>query len=100
RHPPPPHPFPTRRSSDLTPAIPAASYDLTMRRTTAAPPKPVSQSAMTGIPTESFITRAARRCSVIVITPVSGIPKEAEIPKLERSEEHTSELQSPDHLVC
>src|SRR5258708_10659693 len=31
---------------------------------------------------------------------VNQLPETAEVPKFTRSEEHTSELQSPDHLVC
>ena len=29
-----------------------------------------------------------------------GLPPNGLVPQLKRSEEHTSELQSPDHLVC
>src|SRR5207244_13398580 len=29
-----------------------------------------------------------------------GTPRSGSVPVLDRSEEHTSELQSPDHLVC
>src|SRR5258708_13557780 len=41
-----------------------------------------------------------RRCSVTSrrVTPKAMPPKT--MPKATRSEEHTSELQSPDHLVC
>src|SRR5258708_26927391 len=39
----------------------------------------------------TFQPRAARRCLMVSIP--SGEPRR-------RSEEHTSELQSPDHLVC
>src|SRR5258708_32665137 len=32
--------------------------------------------------------------------PPAPLPSRVEGPRVERSEEHTSELQSPDHLVC
>src|SRR5207244_9841474 len=37
---------------------------------------------------------------VAVVTEVMSIRHEGIAPVLPRSEEHTSELQSPDHLVC
>src|SRR5258708_31438020 len=33
-------------------------------------------------------------------TPAASLPPLISEPELRRSEEHTSELQSPDHLVC
>src|SRR5207244_13582028 len=70
------HSFPTRRSSDL----PSAALSLTSTVRPAWSKAPVATSSST--PTSSWVTapRAAAADS--------------------RSEEHTSELQSPDHLVC
>src|SRR5207244_12477261 len=64
------HSFPTRRSSDL-PISPAS------RPRSCSPPN-----------TTRCVTKARR-------TPIDCAP-----PVSQRSEEHTSELQSPDHLVC
>src|SRR5207244_12421269 len=73
--------FPTRRSSDL---------DTGWRR--CAPGRRTSSSK----PTSTVSTSPARSA-----TRLSGT---GSIPpcwtSLSRSEEHTSELQSPDHLVC
>src|SRR5258708_32027778 len=47
---------------------------------------------------ETHLGWAAQRLDFKAITPVFDGASEEEIRK--RSEEHTSELQSPDHLVC
>src|SRR5207244_12336371 len=78
-------PFPTRRSSDLWPIAYEellARIRAVLRRT--APP--LDERMCIG---ELVVDRATRRVSVRGHT----VP-------LSRSEEHTSELQSPDHLVC
>src|SRR5438552_6587927 len=61
------HSFPTRRSSDLSAAV----------------PRP---------------TRFSRSCSTKLMRSSKRIARSAA--RATRSEEHTSELQSPDHLVC
>src|SRR5207244_7876488 len=66
------HSFPTRRSSDLT----CVSSDAGMNS-----PPPSTSSTQSGSPIASHSTPMALAVA-------------------ERSEEHTSELQSPDHLVC
>src|SRR5438552_8405185 len=69
------HSFPTRRSSDLS-----ASTEFRIREVHPCP------SASTNLCTSCPSTTAARS--------KVGRSRRA------RSEEHTSELQSPDHLVC
>src|SRR5207244_12541669 len=83
---PPPHSFPTRRSSDLA-HLPAAGHYRQRfrhgrtfhRRTTAGM---VAASGQIRLSRDGLSHAAA----------ADG--------KRARSEEHTSELQSPDHLVC
>src|SRR5207244_13515012 len=85
------HPFPTRRSSDLAHGTsrerPVSASQLGRRADTAGgSARPVAhgeQSAEAGV-SEASRAWAARRARLTV----------------PRSEEHTSELQSPDHLVC
>src|SRR5207244_13357352 len=65
--------FPTRRSSDL--AFRVARY--------------------------SFVLTAILRMTFSsTVTPIPGPVGTSMVPSARRSEEHTSELQSPDHLVC
>src|SRR5438552_11825633 len=58
--------------------------------------------AMTGSPLCGVsLAAASRAASTIVAGPVSPIAATPEAAReAARSEEHTSELQSPDHLVC
>src|SRR5207244_12973720 len=82
--PPPLHSFPTRRSSDLPGRTPSGQ----------------SNSASTN----SFGSNG-RRSSTFSPTPThdTGTFSSSQMPMMTppfRSEEHTSELQSPDHLVC
>src|SRR5947208_6482317 len=69
------HSFPTRRSSDLT---------------TIATTEWCAFSANDG---------TTRQCACEFATEPE-CPLASTAPESERSEEHTSELQSPDHLVC
>src|SRR5690348_18210401 len=81
------HPFPTRRSSDLSGSRSSAS-DATVAAS--------SSSACTVAVSEDGISSSAETRSSTPsyrATTISG-------PKHSRSEEHTSELQSPVHLVC
>src|SRR5690606_40579880 len=73
------HSSPTRRSSDLEAPAPSAP----LRET--AEPAPVPPVLM-----PSLLTTAA---------PLQA-PPQVETPVVERSEEHTSELQSRENLVC
>ena len=66
------------------PAIPAFSYSWTVRITLRALPNPVSQSAMTGMPTASTMFFVTSSCSVIVRKLPSGMHlSDAEMPKPE-----------------
>src|SRR5207244_7620356 len=94
------HSSPTRRSSDLPP--------LRSRK--------VDSGFRLGFPREAFPRRAKLKCSLAFTPTHSGLPldsslksmappafavdhtRTAKCPELLRSEEHTSELQSPDHL--
>src|SRR5207244_12045098 len=92
------HSFPTRRSSDLS----------------LARPKNSSAACGEGTPMKAVSSergRGTRRSTAAVMTPsVPSAPMKRSLrsyPVLSflsllsaRSEEHTSELQSPDHLVC
>src|SRR5690348_17655984 len=76
------HSFPTRRSSDLRKAVnPQMSMPCTRN---AGPAEP------DGCRTRSRLAGSARSASGIRTAAVTS----------PRSEEHTSELQSPVHLVC
>src|SRR5207244_13471995 len=81
------HPLPTRRSSDLR----RARICITRRISSSRP--------MTG---SSFCRRASSVRSRAYFSSDAYVEKYArDLTELaRRSEEHTSELQSPDHLVC
>src|SRR5207244_12998018 len=83
-HPHPPPSFPTRRSSDL-----ASSAGASPKADTPGSPRTPSATAWARAPT-SRPTRIRR----------AQVQSAKEWFSLSRSEEHTSELQSPDHLVC
>src|SRR5438552_19153829 len=73
------HSFPTRRSSDLAPLAVAELRAATGQHERVARGRSFDQPAA---------RRVRRRCG------------RAALHQPARSEEHTSELQSPDHLVC
>src|SRR5207244_10487747 len=84
------HSFPTRRSSDLMPNVtPCSSSPRDWRSWRAMKLRSIFASAAM---LWQFLSASARvsaaRC------------REPRARAQERSEEHTSELQSPDHLVC
>src|SRR5207244_12700533 len=85
-HPPHPPSSPTRRSSDLCARVPART----------------GRNARFGRTRGSSIrSRKAARAGVVADqTGPSATPARAAFRERMRSEEHTSELQSPDHLVC
>ena len=62
-------------SSMNRPATPASIRSLTARLALMTLPKPVSQSAMTGMETAWQIFRALSTTSVMVIMPASGMPR-------------------------
>src|SRR5207244_8655326 len=80
------HSFPTRRSSDLISLISATFLPSISRWTTTSVPKFGALCTISRAPV--WLSRAC------VCVPV------IKIAQAKRSEEHTSELQSPDHLVC
>src|SRR5206468_12766395 len=97
---PPPHSFPTRRSSDLVPA-PTGSG----RRDRGAP-----STVVTDIPPSTSHTRTPRptppgrekncRPRPSGSWRLVGGSRQRSSPGATRSEEHTSELQSRSDLVC
>src|SRR5207244_11865774 len=76
-----PHSFPTRRSSDLN-CIPVLSSDLS---SAATPSTDLGSLAGVGAMVAGWSRRSRRASGRFNVW---------------RSEEHTSELQSPDHVVC
>src|SRR5207244_11355299 len=87
---PQPHSFPTRRSSDLRGAL-LAELDRPAISELAAANLPSSAKAFRAV-TDAYAKRQAKA----IITKKEQDAKRKQM----RSEEHTSELQSPDHLVC
>src|SRR5438552_7383130 len=85
------HSSPTRRSSDL------------MRATAPAPSK-ATRRPPTLMAAVSRTCPSATSASLLVPPPRSTLSTVRAVwrdnSRLRRSEEHTSELQSPDHLVC
>src|SRR5207244_11638552 len=94
------HPFPTRRSSDLSPETDKASDPSYLneyksrRRRLIGPIKNLRFSIVTGLV-----------ATLVAVVSTSGLMQAAVVslpdPAVDidrRSEEHTSELQSPDHL--
>src|SRR5437870_8948766 len=77
------HSFPTRRSSDLCRALPLAER----------PPEPPSRQSPGA---RCWLLPAFPHLRLVVERAAKGAPLLA----VERSEEHTSELQSRGHLVC
>src|SRR5207244_13141256 len=94
RLPPSPPPFPTRRSSDL-PAEPSAVLSVPGRFWA------YTQRAPDGSPLPVLAAFAGSQRGVESLTPEAVRELRPELAFADaRSEEHTSELQSPDHLVC
>src|SRR5205807_9427681 len=94
------HSFPTRRSSDLDRKVRTVRYTTTDRILAGLPPHP-SQ--------EVYYAMSARVLAKIghaADVPQDFLPHQFRFsannayPPLPRSEEHTSELQSPCNLVC
>src|SRR5207244_11553890 len=86
------HSFPTRRSSDLP-----ANWKI----------KLLANSAVSWPPAARALVKPKRELVVSVFCSSAPLPKWVKFVSLvanqcraNRSEEHTSELQSPDHLVC
>src|SRR5207244_9138164 len=87
----PPHPY----SLSLHDALPISSSRLRM---TATCLRGFAKALLRKFPVcESSIFAI---CSGVPIATTSPPSSPEQIAKIDRSEEHTSELQSPDHLVC
>src|SRR5207244_11219729 len=84
-----PHSFPTRRSSDLRLQIVRLPNDHT-HGTTLGKPTPTAYVADNDLAFGQIVEAVSH----------SKFWPQTAIFVVERSEEHTSELQSPDHLVC
>src|SRR5947208_4185425 len=88
--------FPTRRSSDLLlKVLLVMASDTAWSSKSAPPPLPATllrkvQALMVRAP---WLSTAPPRSSAL-------LPLIRQLDSVRRSEEHTSELQSPDHLVC
>src|SRR5207244_8455222 len=83
-----PPPFPTRRSSDL---IPRRRLDVPNREANRSNRCPSRRALVRDVRDRRGIIHCVHRQYKAVIG--------AQLP-VARSEEHTSELQSPDHLIC
>src|SRR5690606_39354161 len=83
--------FPTRRSSDLAGAVLALLAVRVLARRGKAVPAGEIVDAGPG-------RHAGRAGAVVVAAAVVQVP--AQVGVMERSEEHTSELQSRENLVC
>src|SRR5207244_11492333 len=92
------HSFPTRRSSDLQRSRVGYHDELEVRQsvllvvTVPLPEIPAGQRNDKGVRSQSTAIRSSPARE--------GIEGRRPPSSEERSEEHTSELQSPDHLVC
>src|SRR5207244_10979501 len=89
------HAFPTRLSSDLDGK---QLIDFLKKRYPGATLKCVYESCAWGFNLQRQLTAADIDCIVVHAGDVPGSDKEKK--NKPRSEEHTSELQSPDHIVC
>src|SRR5207248_8904797 len=85
------HSFPTRRSSDLTRPAPWTSPG---RGATARWRWPPQAGLRSCVPTGPCVP------SLLLTAPPSVLSRTSRCPPSVRSEEHTSELQSPYDLVC
>src|SRR5207244_5965726 len=89
------HPPPTRRSSDLKTIAPESIH---VRCFNAAnTPKPNPSTIATPIPASVSLSVSGKAFWISRITTACVRIERPKSPR--RSEEHTSELQSPDHLV-
>src|SRR5438876_5077141 len=70
------------------------------RRSTLFPYTTLFRSCRVGQVVEGRVDLDRVEALAVVAEPGCGSRDSARVPVLERSEEHTSELQSPVHLVC
>src|SRR5690606_41714814 len=94
------HSSPTRRSSDLLSVVLLPSE--LGRQSLTLPPLPIAMARASG----EVITVCTSEHSIAVDDPTANTPNAEPKPnpapsrQTERSEEHTSELQSRENLVC
>src|SRR5207244_11279203 len=94
------HSFPTRRSSDLQRSQGTTGTDNKAERDDPEATERTAHSGATDQSTKVAACELEARC-LQVASEVQELPGENwSMSSLIRSEEHTSELQSPDHLVC
>src|SRR5207244_9789545 len=88
------HSFPTRRSSDLLPKTICPSWEEKVAWEYVSPSKSAAGTQL----------RHWAGCALRAHSPRNELSSGSWHPRTRqealRSEEHTSELQSPDHLVC
>src|SRR5207244_13575906 len=92
------HSFPTRRSSDLAAINAAVSYNGALCQN---PPLEERRGCMPeeiSPPVKTTVSGSAAARGLKTGPPIDQ--SSVTLHAFERSEEHTSELQSPDHLVC
>src|SRR5207244_12548852 len=88
------HSFPTRRSSDLILWRGTSRVSQEPALATSVSTRPNSLTAsMNSLSASASLVRSAR-------TEIASTLASSRWRATARSEEHTSELQSPDHLVC
>src|SRR5207244_5858582 len=89
--------FPTRRSSDLVTALASLTLLVFIARTERR--LHASSASLLLVPTRWSGTRTESRPALSALRVRSRVSSNGKKGTV-RSEEHTSELQSPDHLVC
>src|SRR5690606_41766162 len=94
------HSFPTRRSSDLHISYENVKFDTQLMRNPEISGIEYQQGTLQGYEIREYLLeKFGRKCCYCG---KENTPLEVEhiIPKSRRSEEHTSELQSRENLVC
>src|SRR5207244_12123863 len=94
------HPFPTRRSSDLL--IHDTTHSQFLLTDTNGNKILFYDFSTSWLASQrgQFQSLTDPEGNVTSVTSRTSAGKPAEVQRSTRSEEHTSELQSPDHLVC
>src|SRR5207244_10703247 len=87
--------FPTRRSSDLVMSVDPVTLQVIQARLAGIVQEMQNSLFRTGY---STIIRESQDASCAILNTQGEVVAQHVV--LPRSEEHTSELQSPDHLVC
>src|SRR5690606_42095121 len=95
-----PHPFPTRRSSDLTPPCGVPASGVLTPPSSSTPALSHFPSRRSSAPSRTRRRRNPRRCPWSNSSKKLLMSTSSTHPPYIRSEEHTSELQSREKLVC